>query len=160
MPNRNTGLPAHAVALLAALVLSPVGWADDKFPGIEKLMSPDEFSGSGLDKLSPEELKALDAWLLRYTAGEAVIIRETTPEVREAAKETEITTRITGNFTGWSGETVFRLENGQIWRQRLQGKYRYSGPPNPEVRIHRNFLGFYMMTLVETDKSVGVKLVR
>jgi hypothetical protein len=149
--------------LFLLVVLSPVtaGAADEKsFPGIEKLMSPEEFSASGLGKLSDDELQALDAWLLRYTAGDAAILRERDPEVREAVKATEIISRITGDFTGWNGETLFRLENGQVWRQRLQGKYRYNGPPNPEIRIHRNFLGFYMMTLVEEDKSVGVKLVR
>jgi hypothetical protein len=123
-------------------------------------MSPEEFSASGLDKLSDKELEALDDWLLLYTAGEAAILREDNTEVREAAKEAEILTRIEGDFRGWSGDTVFRLENGQVWRQRLQGKYRYSGPPNPEVKIQRNFLGFYMMTVVESGKSVGVKLVR
>ena len=146
---------------LALLVTSGFAWAADKqFPGIEQLMSPEEFAASGLDKLSAEELQALDDWLLVYTAGEAAILRTDNTEVREAAKETEITSRIQGDFKGWSGETVFRLENGQVWRQRLQGKYRYRGPANPEVKIHRNFLGFYMMTLVEADKSVGVKLVR
>ena len=139
----------------------PGAWAADKpFPGIRQLMSPEEFTASGLDKLSDKELEALDDWLLLYTAGEAAILREDNKEVRKAAKETEILSRIQGDFSGWSGETVFRLENGQVWRQRLQGKYRYRGPPNPEVKIHRNFLGFYMMTLVDSGKSIGVKLVR
>jgi hypothetical protein len=146
---------------LVLFIVFPCAWAADKpFPGIQQLMSPEEFTASGLDKLSDEELEALDDWLLLYTAGEAAILREDNKEVRKAARETEILSRIQGDFSGWSGETVFRLENGQVWRQRLQGKYRYNGPPNPEVRIYRNFLGFYMMTLVESDKSIGVKLVR
>lgn len=148
------------LTLVFSLVFSSAWAADKPFPGIQQLMNPEEFSASGLDKLSGDELEALDAWLLRYTAGEAAILREDNTEVREAARETEIVSRIQGNFSGWTGETVFRLENGQVWRQRLQGKYRYRGPANPEVKIHRNFLGFYMMTLVEADKSVGVKLVR
>ena len=152
-------------ALFCLILLSSLGlaaaWAADKpFPGIQQLMSPEDFQASGLDKLSKDELQALDKWLLQYTAGEAALLREDNTEVRKAVKEAEFVTRITGDFKGWSGETIFRLENGQVWRQRLQGKYRYSGPPNPEVRIKRNFLGFYMMTLVEADKSIGVKLVR
>ncbi len=79
-------------------------------------------------------------------------------EVREAQKDFELVSRISGDFSGWDGETVFRLENGQVWRQRLRGRYFYSGPPQPEVRITRNYLGFYKLTVVETGKSIGVKL--
>jgi hypothetical protein len=134
---------------------------DQEFPGIERLMSKEEFRATGLEKLTPEERKALDAWLLKYTAGEAKILQSSEP-VREAEDEEdfEIVSRITGDFTGWSGKTVFHLENGQTWVQRLEGRYRYDGPPNPEVRIDRNWLGFYRMTLIETGRRVGVSLPR
>jgi hypothetical protein len=159
--HKRTIFPSFTSFTLVFSLVFPCAWAADKpFPGIQQLMSPEEFSASGLDKLNDQELKALDDWLLLYTAGEAAILREDNREVREAAKEAEIVSRIQGDFRGWTGETVFRLENGQVWRQRLQGKYRYSGPPNPEVKIYRNFLGFYMLKLVDADKSVGVKLVR
>ena len=145
---------------LTMLFAIHAGAADKAFPGIDKLMSSEEFAAAGLDQLSPEEMKALNAWLLRYTAGESEILRVDNEEVREAQKDFEIVSRISGEFSGWNGETVFRLENGQVWRQRLQGRYFYSGPPQPEVRITRNYLGFYKITVVETGKSVGVKLQR
>ena len=25
--------------------------------------------------------------------------------------------RLTGDFTGWTGKTIFKLDNGQVWRQ-------------------------------------------
>jgi len=146
--------------LLMAAATSLAGAADKPFPGIRNLMTAEEFKAAGLDQLSPEELRQLDTWLLHYTAGEAAILRQDNTEVREASQDFELVTRISGDFRGWSGETVFRLENGQIWRQRLPGRYHYSGPPNPEVRISRSWMGFYKMTVVETDKSIGVKLVR
>ncbi len=149
------------ITLCLTLLFAIHARADDKaFPGIDKLMSSEEFAAAGLDRLSPEEMKALNAWLLRYTAGESEILRVDNEEVREAQKDFEIVSRISGEFSGWDGETVFRLENGQVWRQRLQGRYFYSGPPQPEVRITRNYLGFYKITVVETGKSVGVKLQR
>jgi len=147
------------ITLCLALLFAVHAGADDKsFPGIEKLMSPEEYSAAGLDQLSTGELEALNAWLLRYTAGESEILRVKNEEVREAQKDFELVSRISGDFSGWDGETVFQLENGQVWRQRLRGRYFYSGSPQPEVRITRNYLGFYKLTVVETGKSIGVKL--
>jgi len=136
-------------------------YAQEKFPGIENLMTAKEFKDAGLDQLSDRELKTLNAWLVNYTAGEAQVLVRTNKEVKEAKTtvDSDIVTRIEGEFTGWSGETIFRLQNGQVWRQRLSGRYKYSGPPNPEVRISRNIMGFYKMTVTESGKSVGVKLV-
>lgn len=146
---------------LVALCVTPFlqSVADEEgFPGIEKLMTGDEYRAAGLDKLSPDEKRALDEWLIRYTGGEAAVLQETSEEVREAKRDFVIESRITGDFTGWSGETYFKLENGQLWQQRLDGNYRYKGPANPEVRIDRNWLGFYRMTLIESGRSIGVKL--
>ena len=151
-----------AFALIQAL-LAAAAFADGKkFPGIEKLMSPEEFEAAGLDQLSDEQLQALDDWLLIYTAGESAVVRQQTDRkaIKEAEKEFAIESRIVGKFNGWSGKTVFRLENGQIWQQRLSDRYSYRGPPNPEVRITKNFMGFYKLTLVEDDRGVGVKLIK
>ena len=161
----NPGRPFMSKSLLISLFMTLLfvlqAQAEDKsFPGIEEIMSSEQFSEAGLDRLSAEELKALNAWLVRYTAGEADIMRQHNEEVRQASKDVDIRSRIKGDFNGWSGETIFRLENGQVWRQRLSGRYSYKGPPNPEISIGRNFMGFYMMTVVETGKKVGVKLVR
>jgi hypothetical protein len=151
-------------ALLTAILITLALGAragDGKFPGIEKLMTPEEFRAAGLDQLDDAQLESLDAWLLRYTAGESAIIRQdkSIKEVQEAQEAFELVSRIEGDFSGWSGKTVFRLENGQVWRQRQSGRYVYVGPPNPEVRITKNWMGFYKLTLIEKDRGVGVSLV-
>jgi hypothetical protein len=149
------------ITLLFTLFFSIEARVEDKpFPGIKSLMLSEEFSAAGLDRLSDEELTALNAWLLRYTAGEANILIVQNDEVRQASQDYEVVSRIEGDFRGWSGETYFRLENGQIWKQRQRKRYTYVGPPNPEVRIERNFMGFYKLTVIETNKGVGVSLVR
>lgn len=135
------------------------GAAED-FPGLERLMTVEQFRRTGLQKLSDTELEALNEWLIEYTAGDAQILQDTSEAVREAEKNLEINSRITGDFNGWDGDTIFRLENGQIWQQRLSGRYPYRGPENPEIRISKNFLGFYKMTLLESGKTVGVKRLR
>lgn len=129
------------------------------FPGIEKMMSAEEFSRTGLDKLTPEQLRALNAWLVRYTAGEAYVVQTTSEEVRAAVPEFRLEARIVQPFSGWSGQTLFHLDNGQVWRQRIKGRYMFSGD-DTRVVITRNLLGFYNMTLVSSGRSVGVEPVR
>ena len=122
-------------------------------------MSPAEFDSAGLNKLSPQELAALDAWLLRYTAGEAEMLQRTNEDVRQAAEDTRIVSRVQRPFEGWDGNTLFRLENGQVWKQRQPGRYRYTGD-DLEVTIRRNFFGFHVLTVNATGRSVGVEFVR
>jgi len=129
------------------------------FPGIEKLMTAEEFSRAGLDKLTPEQVRALNAWLVRYTAGEAYVVQTTSHEVQAAFPEFRIEARIVPPFTGWTGQTLFRLDNGQVWQQRIKGRYRFSGD-DTRVVITRNALGFYNLKLASTGRSVGVEPAR
>ncbi len=141
-----------------ALLLCAAPRAEDRFPGIEALMSAEEFRAAGLDKLSPAEREALDRWLLRYTATDSQVLRSTNEEVRRAEEEHEIRARIVQPFAGWTGDTRFVLDNGQVWAQRLDGRYHYGGE-DTDVVIRKNFFGFYTMTLVATGRSVGVSRV-
>ena len=52
-----------------------------EFPGIQKLMSEEEYQAAGLDKLSADERAALNRWLVNYTAAEAPALLRTNPEV-------------------------------------------------------------------------------
>jgi hypothetical protein len=146
-----------AVLALAATSLA-AAQAED-FPGIRELMSPDEYEAAGLDKLSEAERKALDAWLLRYTAGEAETLRNTSDEVREAKQEVRIEARVRAPFEGWSGDTLFHLDNGQVWQQRLDGRFAYNGSER-EVVLDKNFFGFWRLTHVATGRRVGVTRLR
>lgn len=151
---------APLAGLVLLIIVGASFAADDSFPGFKKLMSEEEFRQSGLQKLNEQELDALNQWLIRYTAGEAEVLKETSEAVREAQKNYEVESTIVGEFSGWDGETIFRLANGQVWQQRLSGRYPYRGPANPAVRISKNWAGFYKMTLIEADRSVGVSRVR
>lgn len=146
---------------ITLLVLTAGPRADDtgSFPGVEKLMSPDEFSESGLDKLGPEERQALDKWLIRYTAWEAPAMRANNKEVQEAEKAFELSDTIKQPFTGWSGKTYFYLESGQVWQQRISGRYHYSGD-DTSVIFSKNLLGFNTMELQATGKKIGVKRIK
>ena len=153
-----TGLLSVTVRAADAV---PGGGAGQKkdFPGIEKLMSTDEFARAGLDRLTPEQIRALDAWLVRYTAGEAYVVQTTSEEVQAAVPEFRIEASIVPPFTGWTGQTLFRLDNGQVWRQRIKGRYMFKGD-DTRVVITRNLLGYYNLTLLSSGRSVGVEPVR
>lgn len=69
-----------------------------------------------------------------------------------------IHTRIKGEFNGWNGHTLFVLENGQHWRQRVSGVYRYHAQ-NPEVTITKGRFGYYLV-VDKTRRTVGVKRER
>ena len=141
------------------------------FPGIKNLMSETEFNATGLHKLSAEELGALNSRLLKYTTDDVPELVKDVPELKEAValkaavvsdhgSEPEvIVSRIAGKFEGWSGKTLFTLENGQTWKQRLSGRYRYQAI-SPEVEISKNFLGYHVMKVVETGRKIGVTRVR
>ena len=80
--------------------------------------------------------------------------------VKEASETPDrIESYIVGELSGWDGNGVFKLANGQIWRQRGTewSKSRLSNPP---VIIEKNVFGFYVMKLTETGQRVRVKRVR
>lgn len=148
-------MPVLGALALLAIAVAPRAADEEAFPGVEKLMSEEEYRAAGLDKLSAAEREALNRWLIGYTIGEAPVIRERNPEVKKADREQRISARVTGSFNGWSGNTVFRLDNGQVWQQRLDSRFPYNGDER-EVVIDRNLLGFYRLTHVASGRVVGV----
>ena len=68
-----------------------------------------------------------------------------------------IHTRIKGEFNGWSGQTLFVLENGQRWRQRVSGVYRHRAQ-SPAVTIIKGRFGYYLI-VDKTKRRIGVKRV-
>ncbi len=129
------------------------------FPGVRGLMSEQQFENAGLRKLSPEEINALNQWLIEYTANDAGVVRSQSVAVKQAAQEEKIEAKIAGEFDGWTGNTVFRLDNGQIWKQRLRGRY-HASEEHADVVIEKNWMGFYRLTVVSSGRSVGVKRIK
>jgi len=157
-PSRSAVLRSALAAFGLALCLQ--GLAEDA-PDVRSLMTAEEFSASGLQKLSPAEIDALNRWVVRYTAKEAPMMRERSEVVREAIKQVDTETmksRVVGEFRGWYGDTLFRLENGQTWRQRLPGKWYYKAD-SPAVELKKNSMGYWVLRVVDADRSVGVTRV-
>ena len=161
-----------------------LGEAGEKSPGILELMTAEQYHRAGLHKLSADELRALEGWL-RDHAGEFPAVGRTAPAAdpapgapaaAAAPEETSVEenfgfpdppadgaevlhARIEQPFRGWSGKTVFLLDNGQVWKQRASGHFTYSGD-DTRVVISKNSWGFFVMRLVDADRSVGVRRVK
>lgn len=69
-----------------------------------------------------------------------------------------LTAKVLGDFTGWDGHTIFKLDNGQVWRQSTTGTYRFKAK-DPEVTIEKGFLG-YKLRLKETKRSIAVRRIK
>lgn len=67
--------------------------------------------------------------------------------------------RLVGDFKGWTGKTVFKLDNGQVWRQRSASTYRHKGA-DTRVKFEQNWMGGWEMEVLSTGKSVLVKKLR
>ena len=114
-------------------------------------MTPSEFKLCGLEKLSPEELARLDSWLRLYTWRVVqALAGDSSPDVIES--------RIEGEFEGWDGDTIFKLENGQIWQQSSYA-YTYHYAYRPEVLIYKTN-GRYKMKVEGVDKTIYVERIK
>lgn len=75
-----------------------------------------------------------------------------------AAAQSVIETRIDGEFQGWQGETVVKLQNGQIWVQ-TEYHYSYLYAYSPQIIVYQSS-GGWKMQVEGMDKAVGVRLLR
>jgi len=146
-------------SVLAVLACVVTAFAHAGSPDVRDLMTDEEYAAAGLEKLDDAEIDALNRWLLRFSVREAPEVRRSKDETVQAevakAEEEGIRTRIVGEFRGWSGDTVFRLENGQVWRQRLPGRWFYRAD-SPEVVLKKNAVGYWVLRIVAADRGVGV----
>jgi hypothetical protein len=150
----------------------------------ETLIPPEVYRAAGLDKLTDSERKVLLDWLANEatsmergsaaagsqpvtnsTSGESASVAESRSPVTRGFLDgavggrDEVTSRIVSEFSGWNGRTVFVLENGETWQQRMDGEYSYSGS-DTRVSIRRGFMGLYRMELLATGRWIGVRRIK
>ncbi|HSN00147.1 MAG TPA: hypothetical protein VLS52_03945, partial [Rudaea sp.] len=123
-----------ALVLASCLTGATLAHAE-QFSSLEERMSQSEFHAAGLDKLSPDELKALNVWLQAHYGTQTTYVTPSGKPVfypKESAREA-FDAHIVGQFTGWYGQTVFTLDNGQQWQQAESGSYQCGKFDNPKV---------------------------
>lgn len=135
---------------ILVLVGSSSAFGQQAFSSLEEQMTGAEFKATGLEKLSPDELAALDNWLRAHSlatldapaAGATTATATGSGDARgfETQKisdmdKTTITSKLVGKFSGWDGQTTFKLENGMIWQQSDKDKFYIKEIENPVVTI-------------------------
>lgn len=156
-------LPVPALRLTACLLL--LGWLApafaQSFSTLEERMSVTQFRAAGLDKLSPEELAALNAWLQQNIdlSQAAPVAHATDRRLLDAGKGT-IRSRIPGQFQGWSGKTTFQLENGQVWQQVGNDPWYGAKLEDPVAIIEPSFMGSYRLKIEGYNATTKVKRIK
>jgi|TARA_B110000495_G_C22990956_1_gene583525 hypothetical protein len=71
----------------------------------------------------------------------------------------EINTSVVGVFNGWSGETEFTLQNGQVWKQSGNGMLT-AKIDSPKIRIRKGLFGSYILNVEGFNSSIKVKRIK
>jgi hypothetical protein len=154
-------LIASILALALPVLTTTAGSAQSLPPTLEERMPQADFHAAGLDRLTPEELAHLNRWLAQHPDRPPVSSsgfgwNSFYPD--DEARGT-IQSRITGTFTGWRGETEFRLDNGQRWRQSESGRFDAGEMNNPAVTLEPKMMGSWLMKVEGCGCSVRVRRV-
>jgi hypothetical protein len=111
---------------------------------IQQAMTPEEFKAAGLNKLSPEELQKLNAWLQGYREVAEKKATERAAKV-ERTKMDLLVSRVDGTFNGLTGRTVIRLEDGTVWKQaNADDRYRSKVTDHPAAAVIHGMFGYKM----------------
>jgi len=112
---------------------------------IQQAMSPEEFKAAGLNKLSPDELAKLNAWLQGYRQTTEQAAEKKATARAERTKMDVLVSRVDGTFNGLTGRTIIRLEDGTVWKQaNSDDRYRAKNPDHPAAVVIHGVFGYQM----------------
>ena len=124
------------------------GAREETVGSIQQAMTPGEFKAAGLNKLSPEELQKLNAWLQGYReVAEKAAEKKATARAAtvERAKMDLLVSRVDGTFNGLTGRTLIRLEDGTVWKQaNADDRYRPRITDHPAAAVIHGIFGYKM----------------
>lgn len=165
--------------LLAFLITTTAAFAESSFPGIQSIMTLQEFHDAGLDKLTPAQLKALDGAIIKHYDGviKAAASQEANQLAEEAfaiQQERSLLERfglpdisfsddwrskpaLTGTVTRWVGGNSFQLDNGQIWEGNEPIRYELK---NKEIAIEHRPHGQFALIVEGKNTTIRVRRVK
>ncbi len=160
----------QSLLLTAALLpVTTMARADTPDFDVLKAMSVADFRASGLDKLSDDQLKSLDAWFTAYqkqhpcgdsAPAEAAVAPAAVPVASAAPVDDSISSYISGDFRGWSGSTRFTLDNGQVWEQVDDSIVTLGARQHAKVSITRGAFNSYYMSVEGVTDTVQVRRIK
>lgn len=147
--------PATLQVLRAALACALLGMAavasaqQSTAQPIEQQMSAAERAATGVDRLTPEQLAALNAWLDRKldveTAKAAEVAKQSVVEEARGffnfGSEEPIRSTIPGDFRGFGKGRKYTLANGQVWEQVDSAEIVGARLKDPETVVTPSLVG-------------------
>jgi hypothetical protein len=126
--------------------VAPVRAAREEMSGsIEQMMTSGEFKAAGLNKLSPEELEKLNAWLQGYREVTEKAATKKATAVASRTKLDLLVSRVDGQFNGLTGRTIIRLEDGTVWKQaNADDRFRPKVTDRPAAVVIHGIFGYKM----------------
>lgn len=161
------------LALVSSLLILPQlisAQTEQAFSSLEERMTGSEFTETGLHKLDPDELAALNRWIRERSLApyEGPSTGEATsglpsqpgeaPPIDRMARE-KFQSRIVGEFSGWSGNTEFKLENGMVWKQDENDRFRLQPIDSPMVTITPGLFGSWRLSVEGHNRTVRVERI-
>lgn len=144
-----------ALGLLESLRAAQEKMSED----IQQIMSPEEFKAAGLNKLTPDELAKLNAWLQGYRQVTEQAAEKKATARAERTKLDVLVSRVDGTFNGLTGRTVIRLEDGTVWKQaNADDRYRPKNTDHPAAVVIHGVFGYKMQ--IEGTQAFYVDPVR
>lgn len=134
------------LALAMMIAVAPAASAQQR---IEQQMTPEQFKAAGLDRLTPQELANLNAWLGGKLEVETAKATETAKKKVEEENRgffnfgsTEpIVGKVAGEFRGFGKGRSYTLDNGQVWQQTDDASLAGVRLDAPAVRITPALVG-------------------
>ncbi len=169
---------AIATLLLASAVLPAFA---QQAGNLQERMSAAEFYDAGLNKLSAQELATLNQWLATHegssvgagaaspaaAAADVSSAAAAEPAIqplagtrRPSTKRQAFQARVVGSFTGFSGDTLLSLDNGQQWQQVGDDKPMCNAADSPQVKIKPTLFGNWLMDVPSCNLLVHVQRVK
>lgn len=139
---------------------------------LQQQMSPEQFRAAGLDKLSPAELAALNAWLQGRVEQSISQVREQAME--EGRQEIIVRNRgflsfgsdepivavLPGQFSGFAKGRQYRLDNDQVWEQTDDARVSAGRLQDPTVRIVPGLMGAWYLQIDGINTRAKVRRVK
>jgi len=167
----------QTVVLTGAVILSTTAAAQQGFSSIEERMTGKEFTAAGLEKLTPEQLQSLNNWLRAHSV--ATLENANTSAVSQGGavgastdargfenqaagdiSDEDIVSAIKGEFSGWTGKTVFELENGMVWQQDEAGTFYMPATTGAVAVIDKGVLNTWNLNIEGYNRTVRVTRVK
>jgi len=169
--------PLRFIVLFLLLATGAV--AEDTFPGLKSILTPDEWKRARLDRLTPDELGVIDAALIRYEIREDATRQVELGAMRETVAQATAEKKrgwlerfglpvfndsdwremppLKAKVVAWEGGNRFRLDNGQVWEGHQPITYELVGK---EIEIQARPSGQYALIVEGANTTIRVLRLR